>query len=368
MTQSRPVRIIRKRSNLAVFIGRFSPPHLGHLEVIRQALRIAETVLIILGSANAARRFDFVPFTAQERETLLRLMLTAEENQRVVFAPVEDQGNMTKWTGLIRSTAHMLEPQDKNITLIGHAKDHTSFYLKAFRGWDSSEVDNYLGMSATPFRQDMFNGQFMDRVSTDSWRECIHPDVRDWLVDFSKTGEFDYMRRESAFVDEYQKKWGKGPHVTADLILIQGDYVLTVQRDGMPFENLMASPGGFVNPNERVVDAAFREGAEETHVKVPLNVLKRQIVGTKYYDEPHRDPRGRVYTFATTVYLNPQPPSDMLDPEAIRKFVGLPRIRRGDDARETNWTHIPTIKRAETAFDFYNMLQDSLEMLPKEDI
>lgn len=41
--------------DLAVFIGRFAPPHLGHLEVIKQALEQAEELAIFVGSANRSQ-------------------------------------------------------------------------------------------------------------------------------------------------------------------------------------------------------------------------------------------------------------------------------------------------------------------------
>ena len=41
--------------DLAVFIGRFQPAHLGHMQVIKLALKSAENVLVLIGSAGEAR-------------------------------------------------------------------------------------------------------------------------------------------------------------------------------------------------------------------------------------------------------------------------------------------------------------------------
>jgi bifunctional NMN adenylyltransferase/nudix hydrolase len=35
-----------------VFIGRFEPPHIGHIEVIKHALSLAQFVVVLVGSAN----------------------------------------------------------------------------------------------------------------------------------------------------------------------------------------------------------------------------------------------------------------------------------------------------------------------------
>ena len=37
--------------NTAVFIGRFQPPHLAHLQTITQALARFDRLLVVLGSA-----------------------------------------------------------------------------------------------------------------------------------------------------------------------------------------------------------------------------------------------------------------------------------------------------------------------------
>ena len=40
-----------------VFIGRFQPPHLGHLAIIREALKQARQVIVLVGSGLAGTLF-----------------------------------------------------------------------------------------------------------------------------------------------------------------------------------------------------------------------------------------------------------------------------------------------------------------------
>ncbi|MEK7358233.1 MAG: adenylyltransferase/cytidyltransferase family protein, partial [Bdellovibrionota bacterium] len=56
----------------AVVIGRFQPFHAGHQELIESALTLAEKVVIVVGSAGAARNLRN-PFTADERIEMMKL-------------------------------------------------------------------------------------------------------------------------------------------------------------------------------------------------------------------------------------------------------------------------------------------------------
>jgi cytidyltransferase-like protein len=54
----------------AILIGRFQPLHNGHLALLLDALSAARQVIVVLGSAHAARS-PRNPFTWQERAALL---------------------------------------------------------------------------------------------------------------------------------------------------------------------------------------------------------------------------------------------------------------------------------------------------------
>lgn len=71
--------------------------------------------------------------------------------------------------------------------------------------------------------------------------------------------------------------------------------VLAIRRKNEPFQNCYALPGGFVDPDETVEDAARRELKEETG----LVADRLRLIGV--YSDPRRDPRGRVVSFAFIV-------------------------------------------------------------------
>jgi 8-oxo-dGTP diphosphatase len=78
--------------------------------------------------------------------------------------------------------------------------------------------------------------------------------------------------------------------VTADVILINEakTQVLLIKRAKDPFANYWAFPGGFMEMNETLLEAAVRELKEET--SLVFSDLKFFCMA----DTPNRDPRGRT--------------------------------------------------------------------------
>jgi 8-oxo-dGTP diphosphatase len=87
------------------------------------------------------------------------------------------------------------------------------------------------------------------------------------------------------------------PALTVDLVLATREVrprVLLIRRKHEPFAGTWALPGGFVDDNERLVDAARRELREETG----LSLVEMEQLYTA--GDPGRDPRGWT---VSVVYL-----------------------------------------------------------------
>jgi ADP-ribose pyrophosphatase YjhB (NUDIX family) len=86
------------------------------------------------------------------------------------------------------------------------------------------------------------------------------------------------------------------PSVTVDVVIFtlqNGElHVLLVQRKNWPFEGRWAIPGGFVNMDEALDQAARRELEEETGVR---DIYLEQLYT---FGHPKRDPRTRVISVA----------------------------------------------------------------------
>jgi 8-oxo-dGTP diphosphatase len=129
------------------------------------------------------------------------------------------------------------------------------------------------------------------------------------------------------------------PMLTVDVVVLAGTEasrrVLLIQRGNPPFRGSWALPGGFVEEGEQVVEAAPRELAEETG----LRLGELRLLGV--YDTPGRDPRGWT---VSVVYLA------HVQEEAT--------VAGADDASDARWFAVDSLP--ELAFDHAVILADAL--------
>lgn len=134
--------------------------------------------------------------------------------------------------------------------------------------------------------------------------------------------------------------------VTVDLavLTVRDDAlaVLMVERGNKPFRGMLALPGGFVEADEDLDDAAARELVEETGIEAAgLHLEQLQA-----YGEPQRDPRRRTVTIC---YLALMP--------------DLPLPVAGGDAAASRWMVVDDVLDPATpvAFDHRLILGDAVE-------
>lgn len=136
------------------------------------------------------------------------------------------------------------------------------------------------------------------------------------------------------------------PAVTVDIILFafQNDQLTTllIQRKNEPFQYRWALPGGFIEPDEALQDAARRELAEETNV---TDIYLEQLYT---FGQPDRDPRTRVITVTYFTLLSADE-------------VATKDVRGGDDARDARWWNIYDLP--ELAFDHQRIIDYAITRL-----
>lgn len=329
------------RYKYLVFIGRFQPFHVGHKSVVDEALKRADNVIMLIGSANLPRSLRN-PFTVEERTQMIKGAYSDEAAARVHCVGLDDAlYNDTRWLQCVQTAVHSVTGDlSADIALIGHSKDSSSYYLSLFPTWGSVSVPNYKGLSATPIRE----GYLMGATPT---KERIPASTRDVMDAIKQTEAYQKLHEEAWFVDDYKKQWLSAPYaptfMTADAVVVQSGHILLVERRGMPGRNMWALPGGFVDQKETLFDACIRELREETRLKVPEPVLRGSRHSQHTFDDPYRSARGRTITQAFYFQLK-------------NDANGLPKVKGGDDASKAFWLPLAELDSKKMFEDHYAII------------
>jgi len=131
------------------------------------------------------------------------------------------------------------------------------------------------------------------------------------------------------------------PAVTVDILAFKNRgkkaEVLLIQRKHDPFKDKWAFPGGFIEMDETLEEAARRELKEET------NLVAKNLHQFRAYDDPDRDPRGRTISMVFYTFITDSSPS----------------ARAADDAKNAAWYPIENLP--ELAFDHDQIITDAIE-------
>lgn len=330
-----------KHYQYLVFIGRFQPFHLGHKAVIDEALRRADNVIMLIGSANLPRSLRN-PFTVSERATMIKGAYSEAEAARIHCVGLDDAlYNDTRWLQYVQAAIKTVTGDlTADIGLIGHSKDSSSYYLSLFPNWGSVSVANYHNLSATPIR----DGYLMGALPI---AERTPESTRQVLKAFKKTAAYDTLHEEAGFIDKYKKKWNSAPYppifMTADALVVQSGHILLVERGGMPGRGLWALPGGFLDAKETLFDACIRELREETCLNISEPILRGSCHSQHTFDDPYRSARGRTITQAFYFQLK-------------NDSNGLPKVKGGDDAIKAFWLPLAELDSTMMFEDHYAII------------
>jgi len=131
--------------------------------------------------------------------------------------------------------------------------------------------------------------------------------------------------------------------VTCDLVIYKNEegrnLILLIQRKNDPYKGKWALPGGFIETDETVGAGAARELKEETNVEI----AEKDLTFIDYFDQPDRDPRGRIISFAFAAEV----PSET-------------KHNASDDASEARW--FPLDNLPELAFDHKEIIEYTIQL------
>ena len=130
------------------------------------------------------------------------------------------------------------------------------------------------------------------------------------------------------------------PALTVDALVLAGENeaekILLIRRGKEPYKGLWALPGGFVNMDEILEQAAIRELVEETGIRL------ESLEQFRVFDAIDRDPRYRTISVAFYAII----------PEILP-------VKGGDDASEAAWFSLA--KLPPLAFDHGEIIGEFLK-------
>ncbi len=355
------------------YVGYWTFAKTGTVVRLIPALERATKVAIVLGSDGQARSARN-PFTSAERVEMISSVYPKEVAEgRIAFVFQADHPyNLERWiagvqSGVFHAAQTPFTPDSVRIGLIGHSKDHTSFYLSSFPQWGSIEVANLEGIDATDIRNGLFDpeGDMNAGFNTDKVPPAVHVWLNEWgfrpfvdnkspswlrkgfLSDKTLSDECRTVVQETDHVRAYKRQWSVAPYPpifqTVDSVVVQSGHILLVKRGGAPGKGLWALPGGFLDQNETLQNGALRELREETGLIIEESVLFGSLRAQRVFDDPHRSSRGRTITTAFHFELVPR--------------ETLPAVVGGDDAVNAEWVPLSKVRRVMMFEDHYDIIE-----------
>lgn len=317
------------KKRVAVYIGRFQPLHYGHLHIIKESIKHFDTLIVLIGSAN--KRLSMKdPFSITKRKEWISAFLRESD----VVEPINDfLYNDQKWAAQVNEIVSQYA-NEEDVTIVGHHKDDTSFYLDMFPRWKSFEFEDYKGISGTDIRELLYEEKIEEAEG------LIPKDVLEGVREsIASNPNFDNIIGEYVYYKEEKERFRNYPYphtlkfLTADAVVMCNGYVLLIRRKFNPGKDIWALPGGFVNQKESTYQAAVRELYEETNLRVPEKVLHGSLKNKKLFDNPRRTLGIPRVTNAFHFEVSPD------------QGGKLPRANGGDDAAESRWFSLSEVKK-----------------------
>ncbi len=340
-----------KKYDTLVYIGRFQPFHNGHLEVVKTALELCNTLIIIVGSANQPSTYKN-PWSAAERIDMIWGAISDLADPRkgrvCIFSNRDTRYDDYSWANRIEG---IVGPNRGKIGIIGHKKDESSFYLDMFPKWAVEEVPSFENINATSIREAFFTPEAILDDLNFEWIDTVVPPtisafMASWWVEHDT---FDKIIEEKQFTDLYQEpyKWLPYPvsFVMVDPVVVAKNHVLMVRRKGVRGNGLLALPGGHFDAgtDRDIISATLRELYEETSIPISEFELLDNKEDTQVFAAKGRSDIGRTISHATIFYLR-----------------NLVPVKAGSDAAEAMWVDLDILDSSECFEDHYEIIQELL--------
>jgi bifunctional NMN adenylyltransferase/nudix hydrolase len=341
----------------SVLIGRFQPFHLGHLALLRAALAGADHAVLVLGSAQSAPS-PKNPWTVAERHHLILAALSESDRARLSVVAVRDYYDEARWAAAV--TFEVSEALARaghghaSVRLVGHGKDASSGYLRAFPLWIPHELPRQAAVDAVQLRQALWQPPAAAQHALAALAPLMPATTFTFLQAWLGSSAHAALCEEQAALEAHRAAWREAPYppvfVTVDTLVTCQHHALLIQRGRAPGKGRFALPGGYVEQQESLSQGALRELREETGLAVtaPTTRLRGQAV----FDHPQRSLLGRVITHVWHYEV---------------AAASLPPVGGADDAASARWVAFADLPGLEDRLhdDHFMILDHFLGLLPR---
>ena len=165
-----------------LYVGRFQPFHLGHLEAIQRVLKEADEAVIVIGSAQYSHNTNN-PFTAGERLVMIRRALKEADvdYSRVWVVPVPDVHLHMLWVAALEGYTPPFNVVYSNEPLTRRLFMEAGYKVKSIRFYDRKEYNSTL------VREKMLQG--------DSWTSLVPESVAEFITEIDGVNRLRDLNR-----------------------------------------------------------------------------------------------------------------------------------------------------------------------------
>jgi nicotinamide-nucleotide adenylyltransferase len=156
--------------NRGLYVGRFQPFHLGHLDAIKYALNEVDELVIVIGSAQYSHNV-INPFTAGERLVMVRQALqeAGVEDSKLWIVPVPDVHLHMLWVSAVEGYTPKFDSLFSNEPLTKRLFMEAGYEIKSIPLFERKV---YM---STVVREKM--------IKDDSWTELVPKSVADFILE-----------------------------------------------------------------------------------------------------------------------------------------------------------------------------------------
>jgi nicotinamide-nucleotide adenylyltransferase len=171
--------------NRGLYVGRFQPFHIGHLDTIRHTLKEVDELVIVIGSAQYSHNANN-PFTAGERLVMIRraLLEAKVDYSKVWVVPVPDVHLHMLWVRAVEGYTPKFNVVYSNEPLTRRLFMEAGYQVKSIPLFDRKV---YM---STIVREKMVEG--------DSWTELVPKSVAEFILEIDGVNRLrDLVRTDS---------------------------------------------------------------------------------------------------------------------------------------------------------------------------